>query len=142
MKIFEIATYKKKSMLSEAKARIDHPEDLVFEEGSSGAQRALDAMKHAAVDPTVNSVKWDGTPAIIFGRDENGFIMTDKAGFGAKKYDGMARSAKMFRDMIYNRKPDDQGRLEYSTQIASLYPMLEKIVPAKFRGSFKVTSCG
>ena len=65
-------------MLSEAKARIDHPEDLVFEEGSSGAQRALDAMKHAAVDPTVNSVKWDGTPAIIFGRDENGFIMAMK----------------------------------------------------------------
>lgn len=134
MKIFEIATYNKKPMLSEAKARIDHPEDLVLEEGSAGAQRALDAMKHAAVDPTVNTVKWDGTPAIIFGRDENGFIMTDKAGFGAKKYDGMARSAKMFRDMIYNRKPDEQGRLEYSTQIASLYPMLEKIVPAKFRG--------
>jgi hypothetical protein len=46
----------------------------------------------------------------------------------------MARSAKMFRDMIYNRKPDEPGRLEYSTQIAKLYPMLEKIVPAKFRG--------
>jgi len=120
--------------LTEAKARIDHPEDLVFEEGADGAMRALNAIKHAAVDPTSNSVKWDGTPAIIFGRDEEGFIMTDKAGFGAKKYDGMARSAKMFRDMIYNRKPDDQGRLEYSTQIAKLYPMLEKLVPAKFRG--------
>lgn len=120
--------------LTEAKARIDHPEDLVFEEGADGAMRALNAIKHAAVDPKSNSVKWDGTPAIIFGRDEDGFIMTDKAGFGAKKYDGMARSAKMFRDMIYNRKPDEQGRLEYSTQIAKLYPMLEKLVPAKFRG--------
>jgi hypothetical protein len=120
--------------LTEAKARIDHPEDLVFEEGADGAMRALNAIKHAAVDPKSNSVKWDGTPAIIFGRDEDGFIMTDKAGFGAKKYDGMARSAKMFRDMIYNRKPDEQGRLEYSTQIAKLYPMLEKLVPTKFRG--------
>jgi len=120
--------------LTEAKARIDHPEDLVFEEGADGAMRALNAIKHAAVDPKSNTVKWDGTPAIIFGRDEEGFIMTDKAGFGAKKYDGMSRSAKMFRDMIYNRKPDDQGRLEYSTQIAKLYPMLEKLVPAKFRG--------
>jgi len=120
--------------LTEAKARIDHPEDLVFEEGADGALRALNAIKHAAVDPKSNTVKWDGTPAIIFGRDEEGFIMTDKAGFGAKKYDGMARSAKMFRDMIYNRKPDEQGRLEYSTQIAKLYPMLEKLVPVKFRG--------
>jgi hypothetical protein len=122
------------NMLTEAKARIDHPEDLVFEEGSAGAMRALEAIIHAAHNPSVNSVKWDGTPAIIFGRDENGFIMTDKSGFGAKKYDGMARSSKMFRDMIFDRKPDQPGRLEYSTQLARLYPMLEKIVPVKFRG--------
>ena len=122
------------NMLTEAKARIDHPEDLVFEEGSSGATRAVEAIIHAAHNPSVNSVKWDGTPAIIFGRDDQGFIMTDKSGFGAKKYDGMARSAKMFRDMIFDRKPDQPGRLEYSTQLARLYPMLEKIVPARFRG--------
>ena len=122
------------NMLTEAKARIDHPEDLVFEEGSAGAIRALEAIVHAAHNPSVNSVKWDGTPAIIFGRDENGFIMTDKSGFGAKKYDGMARNSKMFRDMIFDRKPDQPGRLEYSTQLARLYPMLEKIVPVKFRG--------
>jgi hypothetical protein len=122
------------NMLTEAKARIDHPEDLVFEEGSSGAIRALEAIIHAAHNPSVNTVKWDGTPAIIFGRDDQGFIMTDKSGFGAKKYDGMARSSKMFRDMIFDRKPDQPGRLEYSTQLARLYPMLEKIVPVKFRG--------
>ena len=120
--------------LTEAKARIDHPENQVFIEGADGAMRVLNAMKHAAAQPAVNTVKWDGTPAIIFGRDEEGFIMTDKAGFGAKKYDGMARSAKMFRDMIYNRKADEPGRLEYSTQLARLYPMLEKLVPVKFRG--------
>lgn len=121
-------------MLLEAKARIDHPEDLVFEEGSGGALRALDAIAHAAQNPSVNTVKWDGTPAIIFGRDENGFILTDKSGFGAKKYDGMARSQKMFQDMIFNRKPDEPTRMEYATQIAKLYPLLEKIVPMKFRG--------
>lgn len=133
MKIFEITKYNK-PMLAEAKARIDHPEDLVFEEGSAGAMRALEAIAHAAQNPSVNTVKWDGTPAIIFGRDENGFILTDKAGFSAKKYDGMARSQKMFQDMIFNRKPDEPTRMEYATQIAKLYPMLEKIVPVKFRG--------
>jgi hypothetical protein len=133
MKIFEITKYNK-PMLSEAKARIDHPEDLAFEEGSAGALRALEAIAHAAQNPSVNTVKWDGTPAIIFGRDEQGFILTDKAGFGAKKYDGMARNQKMFQDMIFNRKPDEPTRMEYATQIAKLYPMLEKIVPVKFRG--------
>jgi hypothetical protein len=133
MKIFEIATPRKK-VLAEAKARIDHPEDLVFEEGASGATRALNAMVHASANPSATTVKWDGTPAIIFGRDENGFVLTDKAGFGAKKYDGMARSQKMFQDMIFNRKPDQPGRMEYSSQIAKLYPMLEQAVPVRFKG--------
>ena len=121
-------------MLTEAKARIDHPEDLVFEEGSAGAHRALQAIVHAAKDPSTATVKWDGTPAIIFGRDDQGFILTDKSGFGAKKYDGMARSSTMFRDMLYNRKPDEPGRLEYSTQLAKIFPMLERLLPARFRG--------
>lgn len=133
MKIFEIATPRKR-MLAEAKARIDHPEDILFDEGLDGAQRALDAIKHASTNASSTTVKWDGTPAIIFGRDENGFVFTDKAGFGAKKYDGMARSQTMFRDMIYNRKPDEPGRLDYAGHLAKLYPMLEKAVPKNFQG--------
>ena len=133
MKIFEIAT-PIKPMLVEAKARIDHPEDIIFNDGIEGAQRALDAIKHASIDPSVTTVKWDGTPAIIFGRDENGFVLTDKAGFSAKKYDGLARSQGRFRDMIYNRKPDEPGRLDYAGHLAKLYPMLERAVPSKFRG--------
>ena len=133
MKIFEIAINGKR-MLSEAKARIEHPEEIIFDEGLAGAQRALDAIIHAAGNPISTSVKWDGTPAIIFGRDEGGFVFTDKAGFSAKKYDGMVRSQSMFRDMIYNRKPDEPGRLDYAGHLAKLYPMLEKAVPKKFQG--------
>lgn len=133
MKIFEIAT-PRKPMLAEAKARIDHPEDIIFDEGIEGARRALEAIKHASVTPSATTVKWDGTPAIIFGRDEGGFVFTDKAGFGAKKYDGMARNQTMFRDMIYNRKPDEPGRLDYAGHLAKLYPMLEKAVPRNFQG--------
>lgn len=129
-----IARCRQQLILTEAKARIDHPEDLAFEEGSAGARRALESIVHAASNPSTATVKWDGTPAIIFGRDDQGFILTDKSGFGAKKYDGMARSSTMFRDMLYNRKPDESGRLEYSTQLAKLFPMLEKMVPVKFRG--------
>lgn len=133
MKIFEIAQPRKR-MLAEAKARIDHPEDIIFDDGVDGALRALEAIKHASTNPSATTVKWDGTPAIIFGRDKGGFVFTDKAGFGAKKYDGMARSQTMFRDMIYNRKPDEPGRLDYAGHLAKLYPMLEKAVPKDFQG--------
>jgi len=142
MKIHEIITGnfkvpvrgRQQILLTEAKARIDHPEDLVFDEGSTGAHRALQAIVHAAENPSTTTVKWDGSPAIIFGRDEQGFIVTDKSGFAAKTYDGMARSSTMLRDMLYNRKPDEAGRLQYSTQLAKLFPMLEKLLPVKFRG--------
>ena len=35
--------------ITEAKARIDHPEDLVFDEGTSGAKKALAAIKRCLV---------------------------------------------------------------------------------------------
>jgi len=133
MKIFEILKNNKR-LLTEAKARIDHPEDLLFDEGIEGARRAIDALMHIPTNPLSTTVKWDGSPAIIFGRDENGFVFTDKSGFSAKKYDGMARGQKMFQDMIYNRKPDEPNRMDYATSLGKLYPMLEKLVPVNFKG--------
>ena len=103
MKIFEIATPKKR-MLAEAKARIDHPEDIIFDEGIEGARRALEAIKHASVNPSATTVKWDGKPAIIWGRDENGqFVLTDKSGFGAKGYQGRATSMQQLAGIMQAR---------------------------------------
>lgn len=61
MKIFEIAT-PRKPMLIEAKARIDHPEDILFDEnGIAGAQRGLSALISAAkTHSTSTTIKWDG----------------------------------------------------------------------------------
>ena len=72
--------------LYEADARIQHAEDIVFWEGSKGAMRALEALRSMAKEDHKNvTLKWDGSPALIFGRDENGeFIFTDKSGFGKK----------------------------------------------------------
>ena len=106
MKIFEI-TSPRKPMLTEAKARIDHPEDIMFDEnGIEGAQRALSALMHAADNhATTTTIKWDGSPAVIFGwLDKSTFIVTDKAGIGAKKYDGRPTSAAEVTAMIYNRQ--------------------------------------
>lgn len=136
MKITEV-TSTKKPMLSEAKARIDHPEDILFDEnGIRGAQRALQAIDHAIDNHhVVTTIKWDGSPAVIFGwLDKNTFIVTDKAGIGAKKYNGRPTTASELSAMIYNRRPDQQGRAEYAAKFAGIYELLKAITPKRSVG--------
>ena len=136
MKIFEV-TQNHKRRLTEAKARIDHPEDIMFDEnGVEGAQRALSALMHAAESHAeITSIKWDGSPAVIFGwLDKTTFIVTDKAGIGAKKYDGRPTNANAVAAMIYNRKPDSPGRAEYAAHFGGLYDLLKRATPAKTVG--------
>ena len=116
-------------LITEAKARIDHPEDTVFDEGSAGANRALNALVHAAEQPHTVNIKWDGSPALIFGRDADGFTLTDNSGFRSKKPGGMPRSAGDLNTMLFMRKPDDPGRQDYAKSIAGLYGMLEHAMP-------------
>ena len=83
-------------------ARIQHAEDIVFFEGSKGAIRVLDALKKLEQGGHKDvTIKWDGSPAIIFGRNDNGdFILTDKGGFVAKGYDGKAKSGDEVAQML------------------------------------------
>lgn len=136
MKIFEV-TQNHKRKLTEAKARIDHPDDIMFDEnGIEGAQRGLAALIYAAQSHVeITSIKWDGSPAVIFGwLDKNTFIVTDKAGIGAKKYDGRPTSAEEVSAMIYNRKPDSPGRAEYAAHFGGLYDLLKRATPVKTAG--------
>jgi len=82
-------------------ARIDHAEDIVFWEGSRGAMRAVEALRNLEGDSHKDvTLKWDGSPAIIFGRNEDGeFILTDKSGFTAKGYDGRSKSGDDLTDV-------------------------------------------
>lgn len=126
--------------------RIDHAEDIVFWEGSRGAVRALDSLfaleqgGHEAV-----TIKWDGSPAIIFGRDENGeFLLTDKSGFDAKGYDGKAKSADDLEQMLMNRKgasnPDPAKKENYLNFVGNMkdvFDEYEKAVPKDLIGFFK-----
>ena len=87
-------------------ARIQHAEDIVFWEGSKGAIRAIESLKSLEQGSHTDvTIKWDGSPAIIFGRNEQGeFILTDKSGFDAKGYDGKSTSAKDLEKMLLNRQ--------------------------------------
>jgi hypothetical protein len=119
--------------LTEAEARIPHIEDLVFDRGTRGIKEAISIMQQAAEDTKkTTTVKWDGRPAIIWGRDENGrFVLTDKSGFSAKGYQGRATSIQQLAGIMQQRGGD---RGELIGMYEQLWPLLEQATPEKFRG--------
>lgn len=141
MRLREFANKNKKPLL-EAEARIQHAEDIVFWEGSKGANRALQSFinmeKNGVQDVTI---KWDGSPAVIFGRDVDGnFIFTDKSGFGAKGYDGKAKSADDLEKMFKNRPGYAKNPEGYGVMIGKMkkaYTAFEKATPKDYKGFFK-----
>jgi hypothetical protein len=121
------------TVLTEAEARIPHIEDLVFDRGTRGIEEAMAIMNHAAEDTRKHTtVKWDGKPAIIWGRDENGeFVLTDKSGFGAKGYQGRATSIQQLAGIMSQRGGE---RGELIDIYAKLWPLLAASTPPNFKG--------
>lgn len=115
-----------------------HAEDLVVVHGSQGAMRALDSLAAMAHDVSDVTVKWDGSPAIYFGRNEAGeFVLTDKSGFTAKGYDGKVTSAADLERMLLSRgKEVNDSRRAFAGKMAGLWDDFESIVDPKFRGYF------
>lgn len=116
---------------------IEHLEDLVFRKATAGILEALEIVKHAAESPgKTTTVKWDGKPAIIFGRKpETGeFVLTDGSGFEAKGYDGLATSIEHLAQFMNMRSGDRTALIQL---YATLWPKLEAALPANFRGYVK-----
>ena len=115
---------------------IEHLEDLVFRRGTQGIRDALAIVQHATEQPKTTTAKWDGKPAVIFGRKPlNGeFVLTDGSGFEAKGYDGLATSPQMMADIQSRRSGD---RTELINLYATLFPVLEAALPPNFRGYVK-----
>jgi len=115
---------------------IEHLEDLVFRKGSSGVVDALAIVDAATQQPNTTTVKWDGKPALIWGRKPSTgeFVLTDGSGFEAKGYDGLATSPQMMGDIQRTRSgPRDELIQLYAT----LFPLLEEATPTNFRGYVK-----
>ena len=116
---------------------IEHLEDYVFRNGLPGVTTALQIVQAAAESPAkTTTVKWDGKPAVIFGRKpETGeFVLTDGSGFEAKGYDGLATSPRMMADIQGTRSG---ARGELIQLYATLWPKLEAALPTNFRGYVK-----
>jgi len=113
------------NIVVEAKGHMDHPEDLVFLQGSAGAQRAIKAMIDTADNPKTVTIKWDGYPALIFGRNTNGkFSIMDKHMFNKK--DGTGR--QIFSPEEFVKYDIDRGvnREQLHKLIYKIWPGLEK----------------
>lgn len=121
------------SAILEEGVRIEHPEDLVFDRGSAGIDTAIQGLERTAQQPTTATVKWDGKPAIIFGRNPKGeFVLTDKGGFLKAGGVGLATSPKQMADVLAQRKGG--GREELAQLYADLWPVLEKATPKNLKG--------
>lgn len=116
---------------------IEHLEDYVFRQGTAGIQKALNIVRDAAAQPRETvTVKWDGKPAVIFGRKPSTgeFVLTDGSGFEAKGYDGLATSPKMMAQ-IQNARGG--GRENLIAIYSQLFPILNAALPKDFRGYVK-----
>jgi hypothetical protein len=117
--------------LTEAKARIEHPEDRILDDGSAGAISALESILDAASSSKNISIKFDGSVAIIAGIVNGQFVMSDKGGMAKQQF---PKSSKEIYNMLFNRKPDQLGRSNYSAQVSGLFRAVQKIIPKNFPG--------
>ena len=145
MRFYEFKKINKQPLV-EADARIQHAEDFVLFDGSAGAVRVVQSLKNLEQGGHTDvTIKWDGSPAIIFGRNADGeFILTDKSGFGAKGYDGRAKSAKDIQQMLMARpganNPDPVKKENYKQFVGNMVDIFdeyEKAVPKDYVGYFK-----
>jgi len=115
----------KRLTMVEAKGHLDHPEDLVFLSGVEGAKRALNSILATVKDPKTITIKWDGYPALIFGRGPNGkFSIMDKHMFNKK--DGTGRAIYSPKDFAQYDQARGVERGELNSLIANIWPDLEK----------------
>jgi len=124
-KLTELSVVEVEEVINEDKGHLDHPEDLVFLSGSQGASKAVDAIVATVQNPQNVTIKWDGYPALIFGRDVEGrFSIMDKHMFNKKDGSGrVAFSPQAFRKYDLDRGVD---RSDLHQLIASIWPGLEK----------------
>jgi hypothetical protein len=121
-KLFEFV-----QMLTEA--RTPHPEDFIFQ-GSDSAVDAINGIISAIERPQTVTIKWDGSPAIVFGRrtSDGMFTMNYKEYIGNPG--GQVTSAQELLDFyVKNGKNIEVGR-----KLAGAFNAIGSICPPTFRG--------
>jgi hypothetical protein len=125
--------------------KYQHIEDLVFTNGSTGGLHAVERLRHMTNKGGSIELKWDGSPVVYWGRDEQGkFHMFPKNAWDYVKR-GATETKSGIRTMMND--PDDvsqfimgtgnaqpgqeQQRQDFAVGLAQLWPYFEKISPKK-----------
>jgi hypothetical protein len=125
---------------------IEHLEDYVFREGTAGVNKALAIVAAFQQNSKTASVKWDGKPAVVFGRkpDTGEFVLTDDSGFGAVGYDGLFTSTQAIANNLSQRDANAAAKGNLANRVQTLlptyqtvWPLLEEATPKNFRGYVK-----
>lgn len=104
-----------------------HLEDLVFIEGSSGAERALHVIKNL----NEVSLKWDGNPTVYWGRNSVGdFVLVNKNAWGKTE----CTSPNMLEEFILTSGRGEHWRLAFAESLVRIWPLLEAATPHWVRG--------
>lgn len=134
----------RKQVLTEG-VRITHLEDTVLERGVDGALFALDQLRQLISNAPENkkylTIKYDGKPAVVFGRNEAGQLMfTDKPRFVAKGYNGRALGPEELKSVLTSRIPPGatpeqiEERNRYANGLSSFWEIIDAAIPKDFRG--------
>ena len=110
-------------------ARTPHPEDFIFA-GSNSAVDAINGIVSAIEQPQTVTIKWDGSPAIVFGRRPNDGMFT----MNYKEYiatpGGQVTTAQELLDyFVKNGKNVVVGQ-----KLASVFNAIGSICPPTFKG--------
>ena len=122
--------------------KYQHIEDLVFTNGSNGGLHAVERLRHMGSEGGGIELKWDGSPVVYWGRDDQGaFHLIPKNAWeylkrGAQQTKGgvptMMNSANDIENFILNTGnpvAGDKKRMAFAKSMGSLWPYFEKISP-------------
>ena len=109
--------------------RTPHPEDFILN-GSTAASDAIDGMLSAVSNPSLVSIKWDGSPAIIFGRRPADGLFT----MNYKEYIGMPGGQVTSGQELLDFFVKNDKNIAVGQKLAAMFNAVASIVPPDFKG--------
>lgn len=111
---------------------IAHPEDVIYLEGVNGVREVLKSLENLSIGKEKITIKFDGYPALVFGRNVDGkLVICDKHMFA--KSNGRVTSPDMFRQYDIERGAD---RTDLYHKIDIIWSEMQNVIPLGFRGYY------
>lgn len=110
-------------------ARTPHPEDFIFQ-GSQSAMDAIAGIVSAVDKPQSVTIKWDGSPAIVFGRRVSDGMFT----MNYKEFIGLPGAQVTTAQELLDFYIKNGKNIEVGRKLASVFNAIGSICPPTFRG--------